>query len=664
MSWTQGSKRVLLLGIMAVAGGAHAAPPPVDVFFRPLQFSQMTISPHGQYVAALSGGAGGINVVVIDLDKKSANAVTAYADPARVIDVRWKSDERLIYTVRDYDMRHNLVQNIGAVNRDGRNHLLLFDNRNPQHSVGYYTDALVDLLIDDPINVLLSSARESPDHPFVYRTNAAELWHPMRTHTGNETYPFDTRREKIASAPGRDCRYMTDLKGEVRVCVSQEEDLSHLLLYRASKDAPWETLAHFTESSGFMEPLGFQADNRGLYVLSNYSTDTYGLYEFDPASRTLGRKVFDAPGVDILSGIHSADGRQLVGVSYASDHNHVFYIDRNLRELQAGLQRAFPSEQVGIYSQSIDAKRAIIQVDSSQSPGKYFLYDDAKQSVALIADRAPWINPKEMGQVRIVRFKARDGVELNGYLTLPAGREPKALPLIVDPHGGPYGVRDYEGWNPDTQFFASRGYAVLQINYRGSGGFGSAFQQAGRHEWGGRMQDDITDGVQWTIHEGLVDPKRIAIYGVSYGGYAAMMGLVLTPDLYRCGITYSGVSDLQEMFEPLVKANSIYRERSVDELAFWTNAFGGRKDAAYLRERSPLYNVNKIAVPVFIAHGVDDLIVPYGTATKFRDALQSAGKTVEFYSRPDESHGFEKPANNVELFTKIETFLQKCNPPN
>jgi len=657
LNWT-------LAWLMLVANAALAAPPPVETFFKPIAYPQMVISSDGTHVAVLYPAGGTTNVAVIDLSANAGVPLTAYQAPARVRRIFWKSNDRLIYLVEDYDHRRNRVLNIGAVNRDGSQHIMLFDNRDPQRGGGYFTEEIVDLKLDDPSHILVASQQGSPGYSAVYDTDAVSVWQQMRSQAESNRIMFATRRTKIASAPGRNCEYTVDLQGEVRACLSVEEDTSRQLIYRASKEAPWEPIARFNDTTGYVEPLSFASDNKTLYVLSNFGTNKRGLYELNPATRTLGRKLFEAPDVDIGRGIFSADGRRLLGVQYYTDHSYVYYLDRNLADLQRDLGRAFPGYVVSIYSLSADGKRAVVQVDNNQTPGKFYLYDDTKQSISIIADRAPWLDPRTMGQVKAVNFKSRDGLDLNGYLTLPPGKEAKNLPLIVLPHGGPYGVRDYNGWNPDTQFFASRGYAVLQINYRGSGGYGTTFEQAGKHEWGGRMQDDITDGVNWAVQQSIANKSRIAIFGASYGGYAAMMGLVLTPELYRCGITLSGVSDLPEIFDPMVRTNNIVRERSREELAFWRNAFGDHANTAYLRERSPLYNVQKIRVPVFIAHGIDDLVVPYGTATAFRDALKSAGKTVEFLGNPNEEHGFSREASNVELFTRVEQFLQRCNPPD
>jgi dipeptidyl aminopeptidase/acylaminoacyl peptidase len=647
-----------------LTGSALAAPPPVETFFKPIAYPQMKISPAGTHVAVLYPANGATNLAVIDLTASAGAPLTGYAAPANVRRMYWKSNDRLIYEVDDYDHYGNKVHNIGAVNRDGKNHIMLMDNRDPVGATGYYSEEVLDLKLEDPSHVLLASELGSPGFPAIYDTDAVSVWQQMRSQAESNRSPFATRRIKVASAPGRNCEYTVDLTGEVRVCLSTEADLSRQLLYRADKSAPWQALAHFSEATGYIIPLGFAPDNKTLYVLSNFGGDTLALFEFDPAAKTLGKRLFGAPGVDIANGIFAADGRRLLGVRYQRDRSYVWYLDKNTAEIQTALSKAFPEYRVAIYSQSQDGKRAIIQVDNDQTPGRFYLYDDVKQNVSMISERAPWIDPKIMGTVTTIQFKSRDGLQLNGYLTVPPGREAKNLPLIVNPHGGPFGIRDYDGWNPDTQFLASRGYAVLQVNFRGSAGYGAAFQQAGKGEWGGRMQDDITDGVNWAVQQGLADKSRVAIMGASYGGYAAMMGLVLTPDVYRCGITLSGVSDLPEIFDPLVRTNNVQRERSREELRFWSDAFGESKNEGYLRDRSPVNNVQKIRAPVFIAHGVDDLVVPYSTASRFRDALQGAGKSVEFYGRPDEGHGFIKEANNVELFTKIEHFLQKCNPAN
>jgi len=303
-----------------------------------------------------------------------------------------------------------------------------------------------------------------------------------------------------------------------------------------------------------------------------------------------------------------------------------------------------------------------VLVGNERTPGKYYLYDAVLQQVDVIVARAPWIDPKQMGTVKAIHYKARDGLEISGYLTTPNGKEAKKLPLIVYPHGGPYAVRDTAGWDADAQFLASRGYAVLQMNFRGSGGYGSTFREAGNREWGGKMQDDVTDAVQWAVTSGVADANRVCLLGASYGGYVALMGAVTTPELYKCAVSISGVTDLETMFQPRIVGTSIFRDRTPEELTFISKVVGDKRDSAYLRERSPVANAAKIRAPIFIAHGEQDLIVPFGNATQMRDALVQAHKTVEFFSRPDEEHGFAQEANQIALLTQIEQFLQKYNP--
>jgi dipeptidyl aminopeptidase/acylaminoacyl peptidase len=301
-------------------------------------------------------------------------------------------------------------------------------------------------------------------------------------------------------------------------------------------------------------------------------------------------------------------------------------------------------------------------VSSVRDPGTYYLVDLGASKLKPLVKVAPWIDASKMAEVKPVRYSARDGLELTGYLTLPPGRAAEKLPLIIHPHGGPHGVRDYARFDPNVQFLASRGYAVLQVNFRGSGGFGLEFQKAGHREWGQKMQDDLADGVAWAVKEGFADPARVGIYGASYGGYAAMMGLVRHPELYRVGMTFAGVSDLEGMFDETIRSRGWYRRRSRDELRYWEDVIGSRRDVETLRALSPLHNVASIRAPVFIAHGRMDFIVEYDQATRLHEALRRRDATVDFFSVADDGHGFVREENRIELLRRIEKFLAAHMP--
>ncbi len=650
--------------IACLSGGPPAVaadPVPTESFFRTPQYSDMRMSPSGRFVTVIYTVDGTTNAAVIDLTTMKAAAVTGYKDPARVDSVVWKSDNRLIYGVMQPDNYHVLNWTMGAVDRDGKNHLLISDPREAGDRYGY--EYVVDYKINDPDKVLLSSDKESLNNPAIYDTDIATLWAPMRMEHNTGNTVFTTPRTKVTTAPGRACDYLVDNDGTLRVCLTHEEDLSERLLYRADAKTDWRVLGKFSEDTGYIHPVGFSPDNQTLYVLSNFNRDTRALYEFDLRTRELGKLLFEAPGVDLDDEVVKAvDGRRLLGVTYSTERRHVFYLDAETARLQAELQQVFPEYSVAIASRSSDGLHAVIFVSNDKTPGRYYLYDGASHKVSFFTDRAAWVDPKLMAPIKAVKFKSRDGLELSGYLTLPPGRDPKNLPLIVYPHGGPFGIRSVAGWDADTQFLASRGYAVLEINFRGSGGYGAKFKEAGYQEWGGKMQDDITDGVLWSVEQGIVDKGRVCIYGASYGGYAAMMGLIQTPDLYRCGITYAGVSDLETIYQKVIFGNSLYRVRSRDEINFWSRVLGHHSDAAFLRERSPLHNVDKIRAPVFIAHGQDDFIVPISDATRLRDALASQHKTVEYLTKVNEWHGFQKESNTIDLYNHIEAFLRKYNP--
>ncbi|HTL17650.1 MAG TPA: S9 family peptidase, partial [Patescibacteria group bacterium] len=298
-----------------------------------------------------------------------------------------------------------------------------------------------------------------------------------------------------------------------------------------------------------------------------------------------------------------------------------------------------------------DGTKAILGSSNDRTPGTFYLVDTTSGKIKKLSDVAEWIDPEEMCPMRPIEYQSRDGLKIHGYLTLPLGSSGKNLPMVVNPHGGP-NLRNSWGFDPEVQFLANRGYAVLRVNFRGSTGYGKTFLKAGFKEWGLKQQDDITDGVKWAIEQGIADPKRIAIFGASYGGFAALTGLEKTPELYRCGISYAGVTDILRTIDPsaptLTMVKMLLAERVGDP----------KKDRQQLKESSPLNHVDQIQVPVFLAYGALDPKVPIATARTLAKDLQKRGKLYAFMEKEDEGHGFVKEENRIEFWKKVDEFLK------
>jgi dipeptidyl aminopeptidase/acylaminoacyl peptidase len=337
---------------------------------------------------------------------------------------------------------------------------------------------------------------------------------------------------------------------------------------------------------------------------------------------------------------------------YETDKPQKEIFDAQLKSKHRSIDKALPGRFNSIYSRSRSGDVAVIRSMSDREPGEFFIANLDKLSMSQLGRARPWFSENKLAPMQPIQFKARDGITLNGYLTLPLGKDPKNLPFVMLPHGGPW-LRDSWVFDEEVQFLANRGYGVLQVNFRGSTGYGRKLFEAGLKQWGAAMQDDITDGVKWLVSEGYADSNRIAIYGGSYGGYAALSGLCFTPEIYRCGISLCGVSDIYTQFREPARNNRYLK-------LFFASAVGDlSKERPELMARSPLENTDKIVAPVLLAHGDKDPIVDVKQTIRMVRELKKRGKEVEFIRKENEFHGFQQETNRVEFYGAMEQFLAK-----
>jgi dipeptidyl aminopeptidase/acylaminoacyl peptidase len=348
-----------------------------------------------------------------------------------------------------------------------------------------------------------------------------------------------------------------------------------------------------------------------------------------------------------------------LGVTCQAERPEVFWFEPNRMRWQQAVDKTLTNTVNLLLDASRDGAKAIFLAANDRTPGAYYLMDTKSMRLEKLFELAEWSHPEEMAEMAPIQYEARDGLMIHGYLTLPKGSSGKNLPLIVNPHGGPR-ARDVWGFDPEVQFLANRGYAVLRMNFRGSSGFGKSFLNAGNREWGLKQQDDITDGVKWAIEKGIADPKRICIYGASYGGFAALTGLEKTPELYRCGISYAGVIDIETTLRvnlDWARLNPVKRLRL--EEAILAEMLGEKKDQkAHWQEISPIAHVDQIQVPVLLAYSEYDPRIPISTARDLANELKKRGKLYDFMVKDNEAHGFHQEANKIALWKKADEFLK------
>ncbi|HEY0587832.1 MAG TPA: alpha/beta fold hydrolase [Pseudoduganella sp.] len=646
----------LAISIASPGAGAATAPPPAKDFFNRPLFGGAVISPSGKYLAARMAQAGGrTQLAVIDLASRSAKVVAHFKD-ADVVSVQWVNDQRLVfesYNLSNAAAGAAFAASLFAVDRDGgRLFLLASDAPNKQLNGA----ASRYLMLASRIRLIdYDGARDSdwvyaiePRQDGPKENPYANLW---RVNT------VDGSHEQL-KGPAQATNWVLDRQGQPRLATTFEQGktIFHLL----GNDRQWRRLSSAAQQGGpgySITPLGF-GEGDTLYVASNGGTDKSAVYRYDMASNTFdAAPLLALDGYDFSGRLVIRDGK-LLGVQYKRDGEGVQWFDPALQEMQGAIDQLLPGTvNVVQLPQDVSAPYVLVRSYSDVQPERYYSYERATGKLARVGESRPEIRPEQMGIQSEVRYAARDGLEIPAMLTLPPGKR-KNLPMVVLVHGGPWVRGSAWGWRADVQFLASRGYAVLQPEFRGSTGFGRKHYLQGWKQWGLKMQDDVADGMKWAVAQGIADPARVCIAGASYGGYATLMGLINDHDLYQCGVDWVGVTDIDLLFSP---AWSHPDDVSADHKRYTMPETIGDpvKDAAQFKATSPLAQAHRIKRPLLLAYGGRDQRVPIVHGTRLRDAVRNSNTNVEWIEYPNEGHGWYEVRNNIDFWTRVERFLDR-----
>ncbi|QJE00425.1 S9 family peptidase [Massilia forsythiae] len=640
---------------------ATAALPALASFFDNSNFGGALLSPGGRYLAARHGAPGKrIMLAVVDLQTKAVKVVAGFSD-ADIGHMVWVNDERLAFDVTERDVAPGetyLGAGLYAVNRDGSSLRQLATRRGESFVSEGGTHIQKKIL---PWHTFLMNQTGAQDSEYLYVTSVDFDERGQKRNVSLLRLNTLTGQATSVLRPATVSGWMLDYQGRPRLAVGAEKGKTTLYYLDPAGDK-WRSLASYDSYKGgrnAIMPLGFGPDGT-LYVEARGGKDTLALYAFDYASGKIRPEpLVETRGYD-FSGQLLGNRARLLGVRYETDAEGSTWFDPALQAMQDKIDKLLPStiNLVSVPS-APDAPWALVRSYSDRQPSVYTLYDIKAGTLDRVGAAHPEIDSRRMGRQEQVRYKARDGLEIPALLTRPAGAAKDAkLPLVMLVHGGPYVRGSTWGWNADSQFLASRGYAVLEPSFRGTTGFGAKHFTAGWKQWGLAMQDDIADGARWAVAQGLADPKRICIAGASYGGYATLMGLARDPDLYRCGVEWAGVTDIGLLYNGhwgiQSDVSDEWKQYGMPEL------IGDPvKDAAQLEATSPIRQAARIRQPLLLAYGGADQRVPMYHGRQFRDAVSATNKRVEWIEYGDEGHGWSLPAHRIDFWGRVEKFLDK-----
>ncbi|MEI6456240.1 MAG: S9 family peptidase [bacterium] len=618
------------MGASLILGGCQNKKPvavreiPLEDFFKNPEKARYQISPDGKYFSFMAPWEKRMNIFVQEIGKDSAVRLTSEKD-RDIANYFWKNPTCILF-LRDTGGDENF--RLYGVNVDGSNLKCFTDFPKVRTEV-------FDQMENFPDEVLIGMNKRNPEVFDPYRLNIV---------TGE--------MKQLAENPGNIQGWMMDHAGKLRAATAIVDGINTQILYREKETDKFKPVltTNFKES---LSPMFFTFDNKNVYATSNLGRDKSVVVEFDIANGKEIKVLYENPDFDI-SGLEYSKKRKVLTIAdYESWKMEKYFFDEETKKIYERVQQELPNFAINIPWSTKEEDKFIIRAFSDRSLGGYYIYDKTTDKVQKIADISPWLKEDELAEMKPIQYKTRDSITINGYLTLPAGytmETAKNLPVVINPHGGPW-ARDGWYFNPEIQFLANRGFAVLQMNFRGSTGYGKKFWEISFKQWGLTMQDDITDGTKWLIDQGIADPKRIAIYGGSYGGYATLQGIVKEPDLYAAAVDYVGVSNLFTFMRTIPP----YWKPMLDMM--YEMVGNPKADSLQFVATSPALNADKIKTPLFIAQGANDPRVNKAESDQIVEALKKRGITVEYMVKDNEGHGFGNEENRFDFYRAMEKFL-------
>ena len=596
---------------------------PAEKFFKKSEKARFQLSRDGNYLSWLAPWKTRMNIFVKDLKTGKEKRLTSETERG-IPGYYWISDEVIAFFLDKGGDENFKLYGVNINTGEEKCYT-------PFEKVRAY---VVDDLEEIPDEILIAMNKRDKRVMDVYRLTLS---------TG--------KIKEVARNDGTIVGWVTDWNGKLRVAFSKMNNRD-LILYRDSEKDEFKPL-YLAPEGDKASPAAFDFDNKNLIIRTNVNRDKTAFVKLSPGGNEL-KTLFSHPEVDVGGLIISKHFKKIQGFGYVTEKLHHQIIDPELKKIINRLKLQNLGKTVSFQDSDKLQQKLLFYIGGDRDPGAYYLYEKATGKLKKLIDMMPWINKEVLSEMKPISYMSRDGkTKINGYLTLPVGYEHKNLPLIVNPHGGP-AVRDNWGYNPEVQFLANRGYAVLQVNYRGSTGYGKKYQDLGIKQWGrGYMQHDLSDGVKWLINQGIADKDRVAIYGGSYGGYATLAGLTFTPELYACGVDYVGPSSLLTLlnsippyWEPLKR--DLYRRVGHPE-----------KDKEFLKSISPLFHVDNIKVPLFVVQGAKDPRVKKQEADQIVAAMKGKNIPVYYMLKENEGHGFHNQENQIEFYRYLEAFLAK-----